>query len=112
MKTLFFTLIIFVSAISLVYATECRCGDPGVTLTVVKGCEGWTDATECTGWASVAHENGKSENDLFPDKTQLTAFDCTIQINCPSDNTNDGGKTTTEEKKSSDTGFCSILLLE
>lgn len=91
--------------------TQCRCQDEGVTLTVISGCENWNDATECTGWASVAHENGKSETDLFPDKTQLTAMNCTIQINCPSNNsTNDAGSTVTEEKKDEE-GWCSILSL-
>ncbi|MGC9044174.1 MAG: hypothetical protein ACP5KG_09995 [Myxococcota bacterium] len=89
---------------------QCKCGDEGVTLTVISGCEGWNDATQCTGWASVAHENGKSETDLFPDKTQLTAFNCTIQINCPqSANTSDAGTTITEEKKDEDSGWCSIV---
>ncbi|MGB9600413.1 MAG: hypothetical protein ACPL7I_07655, partial [Myxococcota bacterium] len=63
-----------------------------------------------TGWASVAHGNGRSETDLFPDKTQLTAFNCTIQINCPqSANTSDAGTTITEEKKDEDSGWCSIV---
>ncbi len=47
----------------------------------------------------MAHENGKSENDLFIDKTQLTAYNCTIQINCPSGVSSDGGSASTEVKK-------------
>lgn len=116
MKELFMILVVFVS--SLAYAgiaqavVQCKCGDEGVTLTVVSGCKDWNDATECTGWASVAHENGKSENDNYPDKSQLTAFECTIQINCPSqDAKSDAGTTTTEEKKEDDSGWCSILSL-
>ncbi|MCX7957966.1 MAG: hypothetical protein N3B13_02885 [Deltaproteobacteria bacterium] len=112
MKSLLIAFLFLIFALGLAYAVECKCGDEGVTLTVVSGCKDWKDATECSGWASVAHANGKSETEAFPDKTQLTAFECTIQINCPgSGATNDGGTTVTEEKKGDDSGFCSILMV-
>ncbi len=111
MKTCLSFLILLLITVSTAYALECRCGEQGVTLTVVKGCENWTDATECSGWESVAHVNGKDAKDLFADKTQLTAFDCTIQINCPSSAVSDAGTTVTEEKKE-DSGFCAILNIE
>ncbi|MCX7944348.1 MAG: hypothetical protein N2746_07575 [Deltaproteobacteria bacterium] len=113
MKIVFFLMFLFFIAEEMVFAVECRCGDPGVTLLVVEGCKDWEDATKCSGWASVAHANGRDENDLFPDKTKLTAYDCTIQINCPlGGNTNDTGSIITEEKKEDDSGFCSIQGLE
>jgi hypothetical protein len=117
MKKLFFATCIILFS-SMLYGgvasnvSRCKCGDEGVTLSVISGCEGWDDATQCSGWASVAHANGMSEEDYFEDKTPLTAYDCTIQINCPpSDNRPDAGETVTIEKKE-DTGWCSILLLD
>ena len=59
----------------------CVCGDPGVTLTAVS-CT-WSDAEECTGWTSACHENNLDETQAFADGTELTAWDCTIRINCP-----------------------------
>ena len=61
--------------------TMCVCGDPGVTLTAVS-CT-WSDAEECTGWTSACHENGFDGDEAFADGTELTAWSCTIRINCP-----------------------------
>jgi hypothetical protein len=65
---------------------ECVCGEQGVTLTVVSGCDGWDDATACTGWASVVAENGEDPEAPFADGTEFTypyGDNCTIRINCP-----------------------------
>lgn len=65
---------------------ECACGDEGATLTVVSGCDGWDDATLCTGWTSVAEANGEDPEGTFPDGTEFTypyGDNCTIRINCP-----------------------------
>ena len=62
---------------------SCVCGDEGVTLTPVSGCENWDDADQCSGWASVAGENGYEVDDPFEDGTELTGYGCTIRINCP-----------------------------
>ncbi len=68
----------------------CRCNEngqpepPGTTFEVVSGCEGWPDATECSGWHSVTSENGQDPTGWYTSGTEFTAFDCTIRIVCPS----------------------------
>ena len=66
-------------------AESCACEDDGATLTPVSGCENWPDATECSGWASVAESNGEDPEGNYEDGTELTYSDgsCTIRINCP-----------------------------
>lgn len=60
----------------------CKCGDPGVTLTNPGGCD-FPDATACSGWKSVVHENkGGDPKGEFADGSTFSAFGCTIRINC------------------------------
>ena len=59
----------------------CKCGAPGVTLDG-SGCD-WPDATACTGWHSVATENGVDYEGEFADGTALCAWGCCIKIVCP-----------------------------
>jgi len=72
---------------------KCTCETPGATLTVESGCNGWDDATVCSGWTSViigseggdfspAEEKEAKERQVA-DGTVFCAFDCCIKLNCP-----------------------------
>lgn len=62
-------------------AVDCTCEEG--TLTVVSGCENFGgDETECTGWSSLAAENGFSGDGVFADGTILEAFGCSVQLSC------------------------------
>ncbi len=61
--------------------TQCRCTDPGVVLEP-NPCS-WPDATACSGWISLCHENGFEPDGLFNDGTQLCAFGCCVILHCP-----------------------------
>lgn len=60
---------------------QCRCTDFGVVLEP-NPCS-WPDATACSGWESLCHENGFDPNALFNDGTQLCAFGCCVILHCP-----------------------------
>ena len=78
---------------------ECSCAS-GATFEVVSGCDGWEDATECTGFHSVYcyREGHDWENDplcqmtpeseaefeqaLFDSGTLFDAYDCSIRVQC------------------------------
>jgi hypothetical protein len=62
---------------------ECACGDPGASLTPGTGGCDWPDATECSGWHSLAEANGEDFEGTFPDGTELCAWDCCVVLNCP-----------------------------
>lgn len=64
-------------------SNECACQDDGATLTPGTGGCNWPDATECTGWHSVAMENGVDYEGTFPDGTEFCAYGCCIKLNCP-----------------------------
>ncbi|MBI5525601.1 MAG: hypothetical protein HY897_04640 [Deltaproteobacteria bacterium] len=79
-------------------AKNCLCGDSGVTLTPISGCDQWPDAAQCSGFASAycgediegtCHES--FDTTVFQDREQATNFGCTIQINCGSGGTADAG---------------------
>lgn len=60
---------------------SCRCTDAGVTID--PGTCTWEDAARCSGWHSVAQENGNTDATEFPSGTTLCAFDCCLTIRCP-----------------------------
>jgi hypothetical protein len=62
---------------------DCKCQDAGATLTPGAGGCDWPDATECTGWHSVAQENGADYEGTHPDGTEFCAWGCCIVLNCP-----------------------------
>lgn len=62
-------------------AGTCVCGDAGVTIDA--GTCTWADATQCSGWHSVAQQNGKDSMAAFASGTTLCAFDCCLTLKCP-----------------------------
>ncbi len=62
---------------------SCEAIPPGTTFEVVDGCEGWPDATQCSGWHSVVEGSAQDPDALYPDGTEMSAYDCTIKIHCP-----------------------------
>ncbi len=71
--------------------TTCSCNTSGVSLAVASGCDNWSDATECSGWASVVEDNhsGQSQQDALAYEvasgTTLCGFSnsCCITLTCP-----------------------------
>jgi len=61
--------------------TACTCADAGVTID--PGTCTWPDAAQCSGWHSVAVQNGNTETTEFPSGTELCAFGCCLTIRCP-----------------------------
>jgi len=64
--------------------SKCKCQDPDTTLDGSK-CD-WPDGDECSGWHSVAMENGRDYQAEFDDGTELCAYGCCISILCNSKN--------------------------
>ncbi len=73
-------------------SVSCVCED--ATLAVVSGCDGWPDATDCSGLHSVwcVEEMDEEEDDctldIFDDWTfetgdSFTGYGCTISVTCP-----------------------------